>query len=140
MELEGVTREVSNMGEPSLKNPLPKVKMKLLDKDYLCVIDTGSCVSIVCSNVIAANKLQNYNGPLLKFVTGDLLQVIGQVNLLLDERFEHSFVVVKEFRFDVLLGLDFLKKFDARININKNLVLGNAGFNFINKDDPKVRV
>jgi len=49
----------------------------------------------------------------LKSATGDLLPVIGQVNLLLNERFEHSFVVVKEFRFDVLLGLDFLKKFDA---------------------------
>ena len=59
---------------------------------------------------------------------------------MLNERFKHPFVVVKGFRFNVLLGLDFLKKFDAKINVNKNLILENSVFNFVSEDTPKVRM
>ena len=73
MELEGITSPSSNQEEPSLNHTLPKVKMKFLKKEYLCVIDTGSTVSIINSNIIGITKIKDYHGSLLKSATGDLL-------------------------------------------------------------------
>ncbi len=110
--------------------------MKVLNNDYLCVVDTGSAVSIVNEAVVPVNTVTPYCGPELKSATGDFLTVVGKVDLLLNDAYLNSFVVVKNFRFDILIGLDLLKKYNAKINVNKDLTLDGATFKFLS--DPKV--
>ena len=106
--------------------------MKIFNQVVAAIIDTGSSVSIVNFELVKDKVIKGYNGPLLKSASGCYLDVIGVISLKLNDTFSSSFIVVKDFIGDCLIGMDILKNYNGIININKNLILGGISFKFVN--------
>ncbi|KII60381.1 Retrovirus-related Pol polyprotein from transposon opus [Thelohanellus kitauei] len=88
------------------------IDMYLRDSQRLCkaLIDTGSCVSLIRSNLIIASTIEK-SANNLSLANGDHLNSLGKTRLNIElnkETFSWEFVVVPKLDFDAILGRDFI--------------------------------
>ena len=82
------------------------------------LIDSGAAVSVVRYETIPHSMVIANSASSAVGVNGDLLDVIGCIELaVLDAlNFKHSFIVVKRLTVECILGIDFLSKYGAVID------------------------
>lgn len=97
--------------------------VKLGGFTYSALLDTGSSVSLVRSNIVESFKaqLQPTNNEILT-ATGEVSKCLATLNIQLDVDGYVGivkFIVVDELRQDLILGMDFCEKWDLECKIAK---------------------
>ncbi|BHF77216.1 hypothetical protein SprV_0502032000 [Sparganum proliferum] len=99
------------------------------NKSVRALIDTGATLSLVNPRILThtlLERIQKYGSlPTLVAANGSPLECSGIVHISL--QFEHSckdhdFLVVPDLTWYLLLGIDFLNKYDCCINVRKRAV------------------
>ena len=110
-------------------------KVQINDKQIAALIDCGSAISLIDESIVNELGLviYDYNGPIVRAVNGTQVCIEGEVNvdikIIIDGIMKSTpikLVVVHDFDFDLLLGMDFHRK--ARILIdcsNEKLLFSN---------------
>lgn len=111
---------------------------------YFWLVDTGASLSIIKSEALPRNVIIRKNNTLINGIGGQR-RSRGLVDLSLEynsDIFQHSFIIFESLplKADGIIGLDFLKKYQANINLNTNiLTLYNHGKdNYLNLEDERV--
>ena len=99
------------------------------------LLDTGSWLSIVSLKFVQSLRLPMKSTPehlcVLKSAGGDFLNVCGRATLDLSIKhlsMSHEFVVVKSPTLNVLIGCDFMYKFEVVIDFANRSVSFNGKF------------
>jgi len=112
-------------------------------------IDTGSAVTLIKESlanyfISKFNLRLHKSNKLLKSVNNDPVDITGQVSLTIKTKcksFEHCFLVVKNvscFKGGILLGRDFLKRCQSKINFEPNqehIKLFGCSYSFIKTNE-----
>jgi hypothetical protein len=114
----------TSLGTTGILTTTAHIGQKLLR----AVVDTGSSISLISEQVVLETNLErdpNITIP-IKTVSGQLTNTIGKVNdvcLRLGKRqFPHGFNVVDTNAYELLLGMDFLLKYQASLQLEKNML------------------
>ena len=108
-----------------------KVEMFVKGRSIQILLDTGSWLSIVSLKFIQSLPLPMKSTPqdlcVLKSAGGDFLNACGRATLDLSINhlsMSHEFVVVENLTLNVLIGCDFIYKFEVIIDfVNKSVSL-----------------
>ena len=108
---------------------LPVCKLTIQDaQPVACLLDSGASVSIVSEEFARGLGLdvdESRSARRLVAANGGQLPTLGSMELEVgvgDGKLKHSFAVVEEFSFPVLLGHDFLVRVEAVLDFSKGTV------------------
>jgi len=106
--------------EPAIEKPL--VKIKIYNKTYYALLDSGSNVSVLGSNVFAELKAKNaptwYANKSLEMLDGSI-KITGRAQVpvhTIEGKIEHQFYSVNDSSNQIILGMDYMAK--AKIGIS----------------------
>ena len=114
----------------------PYVEIHIGTHPFRSLLDTGAQLSLVSKEFLElcdpklVKSAENVPDIALRSATGHSLEVTGRVKIRITlgkVRMYHDFVVIKDFKHDMILGIDFLKARKAIIDFESHtLVIGNA--------------
>ncbi|RWS20382.1 hypothetical protein B4U80_12093, partial [Leptotrombidium deliense] len=105
---------------------LLKVPANVQGKEVEAILDTGSK-----RNIISEKFAKQCGAPFescsvyLRGVNNSIVQPCGEMNLMLrlgKKHFNERFVIVREFPYEMLLGLDFFTKYKVDIQFSKKVI------------------
>ena len=106
--------------EPAIEKPL--VKIKIYNKTYYALLDSGSNVSVLGSKVFAELKAKNaptwYANKSLEMLDGSI-KITGRAQVpvhTIEGKIEHQFYSVNDSSNQIILGMDYMAK--AKIGIS----------------------
>jgi hypothetical protein len=102
---------------PLIQDPtrlVPQIPIQTLNHNYNALVDTGSTISVVVSDILPKGTVirpwPESLGPIL-MLDGSVSVPTGLIDLdfqVARRKYTHSFVVLDSFRYGFLLGMDFL--------------------------------
>lgn len=123
----------------------PVISVKFFNFIFPCLIDSGS--EICCISGIVWSQLQDFHGKIAFFpcvnvrVTGAFkskqkkLSIQANIPFTINNRqFMHEFMVIDELIYPVIIGIDFLRRRRAKINLELHEIT------FVNQDGFEVKV
>lgn len=133
--LISLARSVNLVNIPTLEAQKPKVsataqaKLLIEGQEMACILDTGATFSIITVDTVAildlTDRLIPYSGGYIT-ASGDLATPLGRLkNIQVSAGvvdYQHDFVVTEARSYNVLLGMDFLKKSCGIINMRTGSV------------------
>ena len=108
---------------------------KVQDMPVRILLDTGAAISVVSQELwekIPPEKRPKLKRPLhagIKTVAGNIMRLIGSAEInyqIGNSEYRFSTAVIPDFVFPVVLGLDFLRKFGAVINLENEEITFNS--------------
>ena len=108
---------------------------KVQDMPVRILLDTGAAISVVSQELwekIPPEKRPNLKRPMhagIKTVAGNIMRLIGSAKInyqIGNSEYRFSAAVIPDFVFPVVLGLDFLRKFGAVINLGDEEITFNS--------------
>ena len=102
---------------------------KLYDKEFQFIIDTGAAVSAISTEIYdtlpeyVKTKLSRDTSSVLRSVSGQDIPVLGRINLPFSidgKAYSFQVFVAQPLSYDVILGKDFLRHFNALIDLKCN--------------------
>ena len=121
---------VNNINSPvdlDCSYPLMKIKIKIGNKSFHCLCDSGASVSILSSKALADvdEKLVEKCDDIIQLssATGEDIKVLGRfkipVSLKGKTTFNHIFNIVNNIKFDAVIGMDFIRQHGVIIDGSK---------------------
>ena len=142
MDIDVVTTSLmENMEIDSIKvnENRPMLPIKINGKTMMALIDSGSNMTLLSSDVIDNQEIGNSDVKLIS-ASNSMLNVVGKaiVNVKLNGlspslTTEIDFIVIKDFKHKVLIGMDTIKKLGLKIDFNANKIIKNE-FEYIYGD------
>ena len=120
----------NNRGSPMISN----IHFGNKNKSYIGLVDSGSDVSLidwsVFENIPSKNiyKIWKSRPTQLNSASGHGIKSLGKATISMQIKGEHykvNFILTKGFKFDVLLGSDFIYEHNATIDSQKNVMINN---------------
>ena len=116
--------QVNQLSESHAGRPMVKLTYNGRIKD--CFLDTGSSVSLIKSSSLDGQSKTKFCGKNIYSVSGSLIENNGEINLTVElspqMHFTHNFIIVDlDFPGDILIGFDFLRRFDFELIHSKSL-------------------
>ena len=118
----------NNRGSPMISN----IHFGNKNKSYIGLVDSGSDVSLidwsVFENIPSKNILKIWKSKptQLNSASGHGIKSLGKATISMQIKGEHykvNFILTKGFKFDVLLGSDFIYEHNATIDFQKNVMI-----------------
>jgi hypothetical protein len=132
---DNTKRDISNRRQPHISynvitqssiHNLLKIGGQIKGSHVTCVIDTGASTSILSEQTAKRLNIQ-YDGQEVPITTANGSKTYGRqtdrVPIVIKQRYcELEFVVLPNKDFDILLGVDWLKRFEVTINVAKGTI------------------
>jgi len=105
---------------------LVRVKVHINDEPFEVVMDSGSGTSLISVHLVNRLLIDSLPKPvLLSGIGTEPVSALGTVTIPIDfgsESITHTFLCLKDFKFNVLLGNDFLTRYGVIINYKDHTV------------------
>lgn len=127
----GFSNDISNCNDLNDDEPLDFEPIKVLCEingyTIPAIIDTGAQITIMSASCAKRCRISNidtrYSGRAIGVGTGDILGRIDNLPMRIGPlQFDNKVSILRESRVDLLIGLDFLRRFNCEISIKEKVV------------------